>query len=451
MVKWFEKHFTDPKREPVLIDYVRTPLGSKKGTLRLLRGDNMLIHVIKTLYNRNKDTIDFEEVGNKGLGDVIAGCCAQIGSCALDVARNAEIAAGMPPGIPGVTVNRHCASGMQANIFAWQQIASCDKDVVLAGGIESQNTYPIMADMNVANGGPGGINITVPPNPHLGDSPYVQESYKKYAQYEPEIRGQIYSAEILGRLYRDKSGLSPEAFRSELDQLSVASHQKAGDHFDDRALEIEPIETPITDEKGEPIVDIKGEPIPGKTQLSSKDESVRPTAGMLEKISTLPGLVKKKSGILTAANSCPTTDGAACNLWTSREYAEEHSLKIRGSLESYFTIGTDAVLMLTGPIEAIPGALKRADLTLDDMSVIEINEAFSTVVYASAFDLGFDWRDERFNRWGGAIAIGHPTGMSGCRLIGTTLTQLEQMGKDYGVASLCVGFGMGIAVVVKRE
>lgn len=439
----------DPKREPVIVDYVRTPLGAKKGSIKRLRGDDLMVHCLETLVKRNPN-IELKKLSDAGLTDMICGCNSQIGSCALDIGKTSALSAGLPDTMPGVSVNRQCNSGMQAVNFGWMEIATGDKDCVFAGGVELQNVYPIMADMNVADAGPGGANLTVPPNPKMSTSPYVLESYKKYEKYEPNLRGQIYSAEVMGRVWRDKSGLSPEAFRNELDSLSVWSHEKAGKHFEDRAKEIEPIKVPKIDEQGNPIVDATGGLIEGQTEISSKDEGVRPTKGMLEKLKELPGIVKRKTGILTAGNSCPTTDGAACLVMTSRGYAEEHGLKIRGTIESMYVQGTDAVLMLTGPIEAIPGALKRAELKLDDMSVIEVNEAFSTVVYATCHDLNFSWKDERLNPWGGAIALGHPTGMTGCRLIGTIIHQLEKSGKDYGVGTMCIGLGMGGAVVVKR-
>jgi acetyl-CoA acetyltransferase family protein len=451
MVSWFSKKFTDPKREPVLVDYVRTPLGSKKGTLNRLRGDDLFTHCLATIKNRNQG-IDWEKVSAQGLTDVICGCNSQIGSCALDIAKTSAMAAGFPHEIPGVSLNRQCASGMQAIYFGWMSIASGDKDAVLAGGIEVQNVYPIMADMSVPDASGG--TITIPPNPKLAKNPYVKKSTDYYTEMtgvKADISGQINSAEIMGHVWCKKSGLSPEAFRDELDKLSVYSHKKANEHFAERAKEIAPIEVPNLDEKGNPILDEKGELVPGQTSITDKDEGPRPTNGMYEKIKKLPGIVRRKSGFLTAANSCPTTDGAAATLWTSRAFAQEHGLKIRATLEACVSVGTDGVLMLTGPIDAIPLALKRAELKLDDMDVIEINEAFSTVVYASCHDLGLKWDDPRLNPLGGAIAIGHPTGCTGARLLGTITHQLEASGKKYGIGSLCVGLGMGIAGIIKRE
>jgi acetyl-CoA acyltransferase len=451
MVSWYTQKFKDPKLEPVLVDYIRTPLGSKKGTINRLRGDDLFIHVLKSIKKRNP-AIDWLKLSQQGLTDVLCGCNSQIGSCALDIAKTSALGAGYPMELPGVSLNRQCASGMQAVYFGWMEIASGDKEVVLAGGVEAQNIYPIMADMNVPDA-TGGV-LTIAPNASLARNPYVMESTKKYSEVAgipADLSGQINSAEIMGRVWQLKSGLSYEAFRDELDKLSVHSHKKAGEHFDDRAKEIEPIEVPKLNEQGRPMTTPGGELIPGQTEITSKDESIRPIKGMLEKMKTLPGIIKRKTGLLTAGNSCPTTDGAAVTLWTSRKFAEEHGLKIRSTLEACVSIGTDTVLMLTGPIEAIPLALKRAQLKLDDMSVIEVNEAFSTVVYATCHELGFKWDDPRLNPWGGAIAIGHPTGCTGARLIGTITTQLEQSHKKYGIGTLCVGLGMGIAGIVKRE
>ncbi len=448
--KYFKKD-PDRKREPVIVDYVRTPLGSKRGTLKRLRGDDMAIHCWETLRERN-EAIDWKALSDKGLTDSIVGCNSQIGACALDIGKTVAISAGFPMAMPGTSVNRQCASGLQTVFFACQQIASGDKEVVVAGGVEAQNSYPIMADMNVPDGR-GGVNV-VPPNPKTLMNPYLkdaQEHWEEYTGKSAAPRGQIYSAEVMGRVWHKKSGLSYEEFRNKLDQSAVRSHTLAGKTFDKRSKEIEPIEVPKLDEDGEPILDEKGMLVPGETEITEKDESVRDVDGMMKKLKRLRGIVKRRSGYLTAGNSCPTTDGAAGMVLTSREFAEEHGLNIRGTLSSWASIGTDYILMLTGPIKSMPIALERAEMSFDDMSAIEINEAFSTVVFASCHELGLDMNDERLNKWGGAMAIGHPTGMTGTRLIGTIIHQLEDEQKDYGIASLCVGLGMGAAAVIKRE
>ena len=172
----------------------------------------------------------------------------------------------------------------------------------------------------------------------------------------------------------------------------------------------------------------------------------------MEKLATLRTIVGRKSkAFLTAGNSCPTSDGATAQLWMTRELAEQLGLKIRATIVNFASVGTDPVLQLTGPIKAMPEALKKANMTFDDMSFIEINEAFSSVINACCYDLGLDWNDERFNPWGGAIALGHPTGATGNRLIGTNVHQLEESGKEYAISSMCVGLGMALATIVKNE
>jgi len=250
-----------------------------------------------------------------------------------------------------------------------------------------------------------------------------------------------------------KAGLSLQEFRNEMDSLSLYSHQKAIKTWDERGKEIEPIWCPKLDENGKVMLDEKNQVAKDSSLsvLTERDEAPRPGTSM-EKLATLRTITGRKStAFLTAGNSCPTSDGAAAQLWMTRKLAEEYGLKIRATIVNYAVVGTDPVLMLTGPIESMPDALKRANMTLDDMAFIEINEAFSPVVYASCYELGLDWKDPRFNPWGGAIALGHPTGATGCRLIGTNLQQLEQTGKEYAISSMCVGLGMGAATIVKNE
>jgi len=249
-----------------------------------------------------------------------------------------------------------------------------------------------------------------------------------------------------------KSGKTLEEFRQEMDGLSFHSHQKACSTWDERGKEIEPIWCPKLDENGKLMLENNQvAKDPSFSVLTEKDETPRPNTSM-EKLATLRTIIGRKSqAFLTAGNCCPTSDGAAAQLWMTRELAEEYGLKPRATIVNFAVVGTDPVLMLTGPIEAIPEALKRANMTLDDMVFIEINEAFSPVVYASCYELGLDWKDPRFNAWGGAIALGHPTGATGCRLIGTNLHQLEQSGKEYAISSMCVGLGMGAATIVRNE
>lgn len=441
-INMYEKYFKNPKREPVLVDYVRTPIGKRRGTIVLHRGDDLVVHCYQTILNRIK-------IDPNIIGDSIVSCNSQIGDCALDIGRTAALAAHLPVSVPGMSINRQCASGTQSIMSAWQAIASGIHDCVICGGVEVQNRYPIMEDLYIFD---KELNqrIMVNPNGKILTHPYVVEKMK---EYKAPFAGQIPSAHAMGVYWMKKAGLNLQDFRNEMDRLSLYSHQKAVKNWDERGREIEPIWCPKLNENGKPMLDDKNEVAKDASLsvLTERDETPRPQTSM-EKLATLRTITGRKSqAFLTAGNSCPTSDGAAAQLWMTRELAEEYGFKIRATIINYAVVGTDPVLMLTGPIESIPMVLKRANMTLDDMDFIEINEAFSPVVYASCYELGLDWKDPRFNVWGGAIALGHPTGATGTRLLGTNLLQLELKGKEYAISSMCVGLGMGAATIIKNE
>jgi acetyl-CoA acyltransferase len=441
-VSLYEQHHKDLKREPVLVDYVRTPIGKRRGTVGLHRGDDLIIHCYETLIKRN----DFDM---SVLGDSMVSCNSQIGECAMDIGRNAALGAHLPVSVGGMSLNRHCASGAQAVISAWQAIASGVHDAVICGGIEVQNRYPIMSDSFVFNKELG-KPLMIAPNKKLLTNPEVAEQAKIHGA---AITGQINSAHLMGVHWMKKTGKTLEEMRYDLDSLSLLSHEKALNTFDKRGTEIEPIWCPKLDENGKPTLDENNDVAQDESLsvLTSKDEAPR-AGSTIEKMASLKTIAgRKKTAMLTAGNSCPISDGAAAQIWMTRGLAEEFGLKIRATIQNFSVVGTDPVLMLTGPITAMPKALERANLTWDDMSFIEINEAFSTVVFACCNDLGLDWKDPRFNPYGGAIALGHPTGMTGCRLIGSNVHQLESTGQEYAISSMCVGMGMAIATIIKNE
>ncbi|KKM84861.1 hypothetical protein LCGC14_1294890 [marine sediment metagenome] len=440
-ISMYEKYFKDPKREPVLVDYVRTPIGKRKGSIGRNRGDDLVVHCYEIIIERN----DFDP---NIIGDSIVSCNSQIGDCALDIGRTVALAAHLPVTVPGFSINRQCASGAQAVISAWQAVASGIHDCVICGGIEVQNKYPIMADSYIFDKEQN-KQIMIAPNGKIITHPEVA---RKLKEYKTSFAGQINSAHVLGLQWMQKAGLSLEEFRTEMDGLSYHSHQKACSTWDERSKEIEPIWCPKLDENGNPLLqNNEVAKDPSFSVLTEKDEAPRPNTS-IEKLASLRTIIGRKSkAYLTAGNSCPTSDGAAAQLWMTRGLAEEYGLKIRATITNFTVVGTDPVLMLTGPIEAIPEALRRANQSLDDMSFIEINEAFSPVVYASCYDLGIDLKDTRLNPWGGAIALGHPTGMTGCRLIGSNVHQLEETGKEFAISSMCVGFGMGAATIIRNE
>jgi acetyl-CoA acyltransferase len=411
VVNIYEKYFKDPKREPVLIDYVRTPIGRRRGTVVRHRGDDLLIHCYEALLNRN----DFDK---SVLGDSIAACCSQIGECALDIGRNAALAAHLPVSVPGMTVNRHCASGAQAVLTGWQAIASGLHDAVIVGGIEVQNKYSIGADSFIFDEEKG-KPMMVAPNKKIISHPEVAAKMKELST---PLAGQITSAHALGVYYFSKHKGIPmkefkaeirDEFKAQLDELSVDSHKKAIATYDKRAKEIEPIWCPKLDEEtGKPMLDENNNVAQNDSLsvLTSKDEGPREGTSVeaLAKLRTITG--RKSQAYLTAGNSCPTSDGAAAQIWMTRGLADELGLKPRASIVNFANVGTDPVIMLDGPVKAMPEALKRANLTMDDMDFVEINEAFSPVVWACCKETGIDWSDPRFNPWGGAIALGHPTG-----------------------------------------
>ncbi|MFX1493586.1 MAG: thiolase family protein [Promethearchaeota archaeon] len=441
-VNMYKRYFKDPKREPVLIDYVRTPIGKRRGTVGLHRGDDLVVHCYNTIIERN-------EFDPQLIGDSIVSCNSQIGDCALDIGRIAALAAHLPITVPGMSINRQCASGAQSVMSAWQAIASGIHDCVICGGVEVQNRYPIMADSYIFDEEQN-KQVMIAPNGKILTHPYVANKLK---EYQTSFAGQINSAHVMGQHWMKKAGISLEEFRNEMDSLSLLSHQKASSTWDERGKEIEPIWCPKLDENGKPMLNEKNQVAKDSSLsvLTERDETPRPQTSM-EKLKTLRTIIGRKSqAFLTAGNSCPTSDGAAAQLWMTRGLAEELGLKPRATIVNFAVVGTDPVLMLTGPIETIPDVLKRAKMTLDDIDYIEINEAFSPVVYASCYELGLDWNDPRFNVWGGAIALGHPTGATGCRLIGTNLHQLELSGKEYAISSMCVGLGMGAATIIRNE
>ena len=380
-VSMYENYFKDPKREPVLIDHIRTPIGKRRGSVGLHRGDDLVVHCYETILNR----IDIDQ---NLIGDSIVSCNSQIGDCALDIGRTVALAAHLPVSVPGMSINRQCASGAQAVLSAWQAIASGIHDCVICGGVEVQNRYEIMADCYVFDKEQN-KPVMIAPNGKIMTHPFVAKQLKAH---NTSFAGQINSAHVMGQHWMKKSGLSLEEFRNEMDSLSLYSHQKACSTWDERGKEIEPIWCPKLDENGKPMLDENNQ-ISKNQSLSvlvEKDETPRPATSM-EKLSSLRTIIgRKNKAFLTAGNSCPVSDGAAAQLWITRELAEEYGFKIRATIIDYAVVGTDPILMLTGPIESVPKVLERANMSLDNMDFIEINEAFSPVVYASCYELGLD-------------------------------------------------------------
>jgi acetyl-CoA acetyltransferase family protein len=384
--------------EAVIIDAVRTPVGRRNGGFAGLHAVDLGARAITALVERTG-------VDPARVDDVILGCVSQSGEQGLNVARNVWLAAGMPEEVPATTVDRQCGSSQQALHFAAQGVMAGVYDLVVAGGVESMTRVP----MGSTAAGPG-----APFGPSMS------------ARYGGRLVPQGISAELIA----DKWGLT----REELDAFSLRSHQRAAAAQDAGrfAAQLVPVEALTVDGGGSVTV--------------AADEGVRRDTSM-EKLAGLKPAFRD-GGRITAGNSSQISDGAAAVLVGSHAAADALGLPARARFTSFAVVGSDPVMMLTGVIPATEKVLARAGLTLDQVDLVEINEAFSSVVLAWGREVGADW--ERVNPNGGAIALGHPLGASGARLMTDLLAELERRGGRYGLQVMCEGGGMANATVVER-
>lgn len=380
-------------RQAVIVEGVRTPVGKRNGYLKDIRPDDLAGLVIKELVN--KAGIDPHLID-----DVILGCVSQVGEQAGDIARVAALIAGLPMDVPGTTIDRQCGSSQQAVHFAAQAILAGDMDIVIAGGVESMSRVPM------------GSN-------YQGVKP-SEQLRSKY-----EIINQGLSAERIAEQY----GFT----REDLDAFSVESHEKAlkaqeAGYFIDEIM-------PVSVTVGE-----------GET------EKVRHDAGPRKgtTVEVLSGLKPafQDGGSIHAGNASQISDGAGALLIMSREKAEELGLKPRFLIHTRVVVGSDPTLMLTGPIPATQKALNKSGLSIDDIDVFEVNEAFASVPLAWLKETGAD--PKKLNPCGGAIALGHPLGASGARLMLTMMSELERSGGRYGLQTMCEGNGMANATIIER-
>ncbi|WP_066069580.1 thiolase family protein [Neobacillus soli] len=382
-------------REVVIVEGVRTPVGRRNGVLKDIRPDDLAALTLKELVNR-------AGIDPAVVEDVILGCVTQAGEQAGDIARVAALIAGFPIEVPGTTIDRQCGSSQQAVHFAAQAILAGDMDVVIAGGVESMSRVPMGSNYKGA------------------EEPFSPNLRSKY-----EMIHQGLSAERIAENY----GFT----REELDQFSLESHQKALKAQEEGyfAREIFPLEVTLTD---------------GTTAVI-KDDSGPRKGTSLEALSALKPPFKE-DGIIHAGNSSQISDGAGALLLMSREKAEELGLKPRFRVHTRVVVGSDPTLMLTGPIPATQKALAKSGLSMDDIDVFEVNEAFAPVPLAWLKETGAD--PSKLNPNGGAIALGHPLGGSGARLMVTMMHELERTGGRYGLQTMCEGHGMANATIIER-
>jgi acetyl-CoA acyltransferase len=381
----------------VIVDALRTPLGRRNGKLKDQHPVDLAAQVLKALVERN-------DVDPALVEDVIMGCVMQVGEQGINVARNAALAAGFPESTIGTTVDRQCGSSQQAAHFAAQGVIAGAYDVVIAAGIESMSRVPMGA--SVADGKYG--------------FPFGPMMTGRY----PDLVPQGISAELIS----EKWGISREAN----DAFSVQSHQRAARATEEGRFEREILPIEITTDDG--------------AETMTRDEGIRPDS-TVEKLATLKPAFKE-DGVITAANSSQITDGAAAVLVMSEEKANALGLKPRARFHTFALAGVDPVLMLTGPIPATTKVLERAKMTLDQMDLVEINEAFAPVVLSWEKEHHPDMSKVNVN--GGAIALGHPLGCSGARLMATLVNELERTGGRYGLQTMCEGGGMANATIIER-
>ena len=381
----------------VIVDAIRTPLGRRNGVLKDVHPVDLAAHVLRGVIERNG-------VDPALVEDVIMGCVMQVGEQGINIARNAALAAGFPENTVGTTVDRQCGSSQQAAHFAAQGVIAGAYDVVIAAGIESMTRVPMGA--SVADGKYG--------------FPFGPMMTGRY----PNLVPQGISAELIS----EKWGIS----REQNDAFSVQSHQRAARAAAEGRFDREILPISVTGEEGE--------------QLVSRDEGIRPDSSMETLAKLKPAF--KPDGVVTAANSSQITDGAAAVLIMSEEKAKQLGLKPRARFHTFALAGVDPVMMLTGPIPATTKVLERAKMTLDQMDLVEINEAFAPVVLSWEKEHHPDM--EKVNVNGGAIALGHPLGASGARLMVTLLNELERTGGRYGLQTMCEGGGMANATIIER-
>ena len=393
----------------VIVDAIRTPGGKRNGSLGGWHAADLAGTVLKALGDRNG--LDPAQVD-----DVIMGCVSQVGDQSVNVGRSAVLAAGWPDTVPATTIDRQCGSSQQATHFAAQGVMAGAYDIVVAAGVEVMTRTPMGAS------GVGGEPF----------GPLVAERYQDEENYG--AKGLIHQG-LSAELIADRWGLT----REELDAFGLQSQQRAAAARDAGRIdrEILPVEARTWDPEAR-VATRTGE-------MHTIDEGIRVSTA--EKLAGLkPAFLP--DGKVTAANSSQITDGASAVLIMSESRANQLGLKPRARFHSFAVTGDDPVAMLTAPISATHKVLARAGLSVDDIDVVEINEAFASVVLAWQKETGFDL--DKVNVNGGAIALGHPLGASGAKLMATLLCELERSGGRYGLQTMCEGAGLANATIIER-
>ena len=398
--------------EAYIYDAIRTPRGrgKKTGALHEVKPITLVTDLLKTLQERNGfDTADVD--------DIVLGCVTAVGDQGADIAKTAALAAGWKDDVGGVTLNRFCASGAEAVNLAAMKVRSGWENLVVAGGVESMSRVPMMSD-----GGPWALD----PETNL-DTGFMPQGI---------------GADLIATL----AGFT----RADVDAYAVESHKKAAAAWEKGAFEKSVV----------PVKDCNGLTILEKDELVRADSSVEALSGLKPSFQMMGEMgfnsvarekypqVEKIEHVHHAGNSSGIVDGATLLLIGSEEAGKKAGMKPRGKVISTAVVGTDPTIMLTGPAPATVKALELAGLSIDDIDLFEVNEAFASVVMRFQKETGAPW--EKINVNGGSIAMGHPLGATGAMLVGTVLDELEARQQRYGLVTLCVGGGMGIATIIER-
>jgi acetyl-CoA acyltransferase len=400
-------------REAYIIDGIRTPIGSFGGALSTIRPDDMAALVIRALTDRNP------QIPLATIGDVIFGCTNQAGEDNRNVARMALLLAGLPYTIPGETINRLCSSGMSAVVQASRAIRAGDGDVIIAGGVENMTRGPYV--------------ISKSAKPFGNDAQMFDSSFGwRFVNVQME---ELYGTDPMGITAENLVDIY-HISREDQDLFAYNSQMKAKNARESGRLaeEIVAVQIPVKKEG---------------TVLFSEDEFIKPGT-TLEKLAQLKPAFKKEGGSVTAGNSSGLNDGAAVMYVVSEDALKKYNLTPKARIVSSAVVGVEPRIMGIGPVGATQKALQKAGLTIKDIGIIELNEAFAAQSLAVIRALGLHDDDPRINPNGGAIALGHPLGMSGTRIIQTAAIELHKQNKQYALITMCVGVGQGYAVIIEK-
>jgi 3-oxoadipyl-CoA thiolase len=400
-------------KEAYIIDGIRTPIGNYKGTLSAVRTDDLGALVISEIVQRNPN------IPKEAYDDVIMGCANQAGEDNRNVARMSSLLAGLPFTVPGETVNRLCSSGLSAIIHANRAIKAGDGDLFISGGVENMTRGPY---------------VIAKPSSAFGNDSKMYDSSFGWRFINPKMK-QLYGTEGMGNTAEnlvEKYTIS----REDQDAFAYWSQMKAAKAQENGRLAKEIMNVEIPQRKKEPI-------------LFSKDEFVKP-ASSLAILGKLRPAFKKEGGSVTAGNSSGLNDGAAATIIASEDAVKKYNLKPLAKIVSSAVVGVEPRIMGIGPVQAANKALEKAGLTMNEMDVIELNEAFAAQALACTRAWGLADNDPRINPNGGSIAIGHPLGVTGTRITYSAALELQEQHKRYALITMCIGVGQGYAAIIEN-